>query len=52
MGIIAIVIAATGAAFCFVLAAGVALERSGASEAHEMLNLFEIIPVDNDAVVH
>lgn len=33
-----------GAAFCFVIAGAVWMERPGASPAHEMLNLFEITP--------
>lgn len=44
--IFGIIVAVCGAAFCFVLAGGIATERSGASEAHEMLNLFDIVPED------
>lgn len=46
--ILALIVFGTGAAFCFVIAGGVHYERPGASEPHEMLNLFGITPDNAD----
>ena len=47
--LLAFIASICGAGFCGVIARGVATEVPGASEPHEMLNLFGITPSNADA---